>query len=272
MRLPRSIRSHFRTWLRIKKATPTSDPAKIAVHIGGPFDVLRRANSVRNASEDELAALFDSASVWETRSVWVLLLGLAAEVILVWAPTVTVWTRIGETIATSMVVLGVWTEVAFGNTASKVQTEQLRRSNEKLARAAEAASRADATLWLLERIGSWRQLDAQASMALKEALSEITPAAVALTFSSFDPESKSFATNIGEVFSECGWSVAYVGDATHQYTFPEGADGAVGTPDPVLQRAFARAGIPLSTRWSSYDLPVSPPAIAVHVHPKRLKF
>jgi hypothetical protein len=183
-----------------------------------------------NASDEELDALHGAAGRWEKRSAWVLLAGLAAEVVFIWAPTATFWTRLGDTAATIMVVVGVWAEVAFGNAGAEAQGEQLRRSKENVAGLIEDHLLATKRLTVAEetvrdaliraatlekeaaetrRVAAWRELSLEAAQKLVDGIRAFDRPSVSFWLWSGDPESNFFARRLADAFRANGWMIRF---------------------------------------------------------------
>ena len=121
--------------------------------------MLRRAKTVRNATDSELESLHLGAETWAEWCVWAVVVGLVVETIIAAASLDPLWVRVGDIVSDGLVALGVFGELVLSKAGTKAQSELLRRSNTKVE---------DATLlaWLAR--GDATKASAQAAEATRK--------------------------------------------------------------------------------------------------------
>jgi hypothetical protein len=123
------------------RSAPINKPAKTAHSGRGPFAVLRRAKSVKNASEIERDTLLDDAERIETCAAWLVLGAIVLEAVVWMSPLSPSLFRLGNFTADAAVALGIYGEMRFGHVVADILKIRL---VEALSNADAAHMRADA--------------------------------------------------------------------------------------------------------------------------------
>ena len=112
-------------------------------------------------------------------------------------------------IANILIAGGVLGEVIFAHRVSKEADEQQRKSDEKIAEANARAAAAELRTEQIKVAFAWRRLSSDAIRLISETLSKFPKMSVRITFVGVDPETNTFAHELGSVFSKNEWKVAY---------------------------------------------------------------
>lgn len=179
-----------------------SNPPNTAQSGRGPFAVLRRAKNVKNASDLEQDALIDDAERIET---WCANLVLGAIVLeaAVWiSPLSPFLFRLGNFVADAAVAIGIYGEVRFGHVAGGILKM-------RLASAVERAANAELETERLRAQFSWRRLSSEQIEKFLAVLTDKPKLSIRIEYVGADPESNTFAHEIGGLFKKAGWKVGY---------------------------------------------------------------
>jgi hypothetical protein len=200
-----------------------------------------------NKTDDQLRADIrrnESLADW---SGWVLLFGLALELILIfawWPHEETLLTRLPEAVATLLIVLGVWGELHFGRKESEARAELQSRSDVRIAELVAKAADAELETERLRRELSWRRLPSDMISKLEATLKGKPAGSLLISHTMNDPESQSFAKQVGAVFHTVGWRVSHMACSFGSQSFfgivvPNEGDAA----DDAIGQALVTAGI-----------------------------
>lgn len=175
-------------------------------------------DGAKNASENELEAASSSCEVWSKWSGVLVAAAVVFEFVIAWVhPSYnsslegwgSFWADVG-------VFAGIIGEIFFSNTDSKIQTELRDRSNARVKAATIAAGEAHeraATAELetekLRAQFSWRRLSAGQIEKFLALLADKPKFSIRIEYVGNDPESNSFAHEIGGLFKTSGWKVGY---------------------------------------------------------------
>jgi hypothetical protein len=180
-----------------------TNPASAAQSGRGVLAVLRRAKSVKNASDVERDALFNDAERIETWCANTVLGAIVLEAVVWISPLGPFLFKLGNFVADAAVAIGIYGEVRFGHVAGNILKIRLAEANE----------RASAANLLAERLrteASWRTLTVAQRNCIAQSLSANgEPAGLRIALLANDPESYFFAQQIATAFRDAGWNVGY---------------------------------------------------------------
>ncbi len=178
-----------------------------------PLPDFGRRGNMSNANEDD-AQLKLSVSRNETWAEWggaAVVLGLVIEVVLTasYRHGQTIISGWGPVFADALITLGVAAEILFARKA-RLRAETLQhRSEGKIAEANDRAATAELRTEQLRAQFSWRRLSPSTVKTISETLADFPKMSITITFVGNDPESNTFAHEIGSVFNNSGWNVGF---------------------------------------------------------------
>lgn len=241
---------------------------------GGPFAVLRRAKNIKNASDGERNALLGDSERIET---WCATLVLGAIVLEagVWiSPLCPFLFKLGNFIADAVVAIGIYGEMRFGHIAGDILKVLL-------AEATERAATAELETQKLRAQFSWRRLSAEQIEKFLAVLADKPNLSIRIEYVGNDPESNSFAHEIGALFKTSGWKVGYT-SASYSGTVIFGLCVPLYAPPNldacgITRMAFAAASVEIlggnAPKWfmgvgEGDTIPAGSPCAHLYVGPK----
>jgi len=138
--------------------------------------------------------------------------GLLVEVVLslIFRTHKSPWEEWGPLGADILIAGGVWIEIHFGRKASEESAERVSAANERAAAAELATEKLRAQY-------AWRRLSPEAVKLLSDSLRESWESIgeyryrqLMITYFGGDPETSSFAHEIGSIFTQSSWTVRFV--------------------------------------------------------------
>jgi hypothetical protein len=164
--------------------------------------VLRRAKNVKNASDAERNALLEDAEHLESWSAWLVLYAIVLEVVVWISPLCPLFFKIGNALSDGAVAIGILGEMRFGQIAGNILKIVL-------AEAVERAANAELETERLRAQFSWRRLAAEQIEKFLAVLADKPKFSIRIEYVGNDPDSNTFAHEIGGLFKKSGWKVAY---------------------------------------------------------------
>ena len=244
----------------------------------------------RNASEAELEAASSSCEVWSKWSGVLVAASVVFEFVIAWVhPSYSSsLERWGSFYADVGVFAGIIGEIFFGNKDAKIQTELRDRSNARVKAATiaageahERAAMAELETEKLRAVFSWRRLSDEQIEKFLAVLADKPRLSIRIEYVGSDPESNSFAHEIGGLFKASGWKVGYT-SASYAGTVTFGLCVPLYAPPNldacgITRMAFAAASIEIrggsAPTWfigagEGDAIPVGNPCAHLYVGPK----
>lgn len=257
------------------RTMPINNPTSTAQIRRGPLAVLRRAKSVKNASDVERDPLLgDDAERIETWCVRLVLSAIVLEAVVWISPLSPFLFKLGNFIADAAVALGIAGEVRFGQIAGNILKIQLAEATERAARAELETERLRAQF-------AWRRISAEQIEKVLGVLADKPKLSIRIEYVGADPESNTFAHEIGGLFKKADWKVAYT-SASYSDEVKFGLCVPLYAPPNLDACGIARMALTAasveyvggsSPRWfmgagSGDSIPVGSPCAHLYVGPK----
>lgn len=188
--------------MRIFRTRPINSPANTAKKGRGPFAVLRRAKNIKNASDAERSALLEDAERLESWFAWLVLFAIVLEVVVWISPLCPLLFKVGNALSDAAVAIGILGEMRFGQVVGNILKIVL-------AEAVERAANAELETEKLRAQFSWRRLSAEQIEKFSAALADKPQLSIHITYVGDDPETNTFAREIGSLFKKSGWKVGF---------------------------------------------------------------